>query len=128
MAHGAGRPRKSDREFSIDRRRALLGLPQENILYFLEKSAPRLKPWQRELLRIVRHIAQYFYPQRQTKVMNEGAATYVHYRIINRLHEQERISDGDYLEFLQSHTNVVFQPEYDDQRFSGSTPMRSGSR
>ena len=67
---------------SADRRRALLGLPQENILYFLEKSAPRLKPWQRELLRIVRHIAQYFYPQRQTKVMNEGAATYVHYRIM----------------------------------------------
>ena len=42
---------------------ALLGLPQENILYFLEKSAPRLQPWQRELLRIVRHIAQYFYPR-----------------------------------------------------------------
>ena len=40
----------------------LLGLPQENLLYFLEKSAPRLQPWQRELLRIVRHIAQYFYP------------------------------------------------------------------
>ena len=50
----------------------LLGLPQENLLYFLEKTAPRLQPWQRELLRIVRHIAQYFYPQSQTKVMNEG--------------------------------------------------------
>ena len=69
---------------------ALLGLPQENILYFLEKSAPRLAPWQRELLRIVRQIAQYFYPQGQTKVMNEGTATYVHYRIMNRLHEARR--------------------------------------
>ena len=122
-----GVPGKSASELSIDRRRALLGLPQENILYFLEKSAPRLKPWQRELLRIVRRIAQYFYPQRQTKVMNEGAATYVHYRIINRLHEQERISDGDFLEFLQSHTNVVFQPPTTTSASPASIPMRSAS-
>ena len=37
------------------RRKALLGLPEENLLYFLEKTAPRLGPWQREILRIVRH-------------------------------------------------------------------------
>jgi len=48
--------------------------PQENLLYFIEKSAPLLEPWQRELVRIVRKIAQYFYPQRQTQVMNEGWA------------------------------------------------------
>jgi stage V sporulation protein R len=119
-------PCKSASELSVDRRRALLGLPQENILYFLEKSAPRLHAWQRELLRIVRHIAQYFYPQGQTKVMNEGTATYVHYRIMNRLHEQGRISDGDFLEFLQSHTNVVFQPGFDDPRFSGLNPYALG--
>ncbi|MDR3461893.1 MAG: SpoVR family protein, partial [Beijerinckiaceae bacterium] len=50
------------------KRRSLLELPQENILYFLEKTAPRLRPWQREIIRIVRLIAQYFYPQSQTKV------------------------------------------------------------
>ena len=119
-------PLKSASELSTDRRRALLGLPQENILYFLEKSAPRLQPWQRELLRIARHIAQYFYPQGQTKIMNEGTATYVHYRIMTRLHEQGRISDGNFLEFLQSHTNVVFQPGYDDPRFSGFNPYALG--
>src|SRR5690606_16190565 len=37
--------------------------PQENILYFIEKNAPLLKPWQREVVRIVRKISQYFYPQ-----------------------------------------------------------------
>ena len=104
----------------------MLGLPQENILYFLEKTAPRLQSWQREIIRIVRHIAQYFYPQSQTKVMNEGTATYVHYRIMSRLHEQGRLSDGNFLEFLQSHTNVVFQPEFDDQRFSGFNPYALG--
>ena len=119
-------PGKTASELSVERRRALLGLPQENILYFLEKSAPRLHSWQRELLRIVRHVAQYFYPQGQTKVMNEGTATYVHYRIMNRLHQQGRISDGDFLEFLRSHTNVVFQPDYDDPRFSGFNPYALG--
>jgi spore cortex formation protein SpoVR/YcgB (stage V sporulation) len=48
--------------------------PQENLLYFIEKNAPLLEPWQREVVRIVRKVAQYFYPQRQTQVMNEGWA------------------------------------------------------
>jgi spore cortex formation protein SpoVR/YcgB (stage V sporulation) len=119
-------PIKSAELLSTERRCKLLGLPQENILYFLEKAAPRLQPWQRELLRIVRHIAQYFYSQSQTKVMNEGTATYVHYRIMNRLHEQGQLSDGNFLEFLQSHTNVVFQPDFDDPRFSGFNPYALG--
>ncbi|MBN8873052.1 MAG: SpoVR family protein [Rhodospirillales bacterium] len=109
-----------------ERRRALLQLPQENILYFLEKTAPRLAPWQREILRIVRIIAQYFYPQSQTKVMNEGCATYVHYRIMNRLHERGLITDGSMVEFLRSHTNVVFQPTFDDPRYSGLNPYALG--
>jgi stage V sporulation protein R len=117
---------KTRATLTVERRRALLGLPQENILYFLEKTAPRLQPWQRELIRIVRHIAQYFYPQSQTKVMNEGTATYVHYRIMTRLHQQGRITDGNFLEFLTSHTNVVFQPEFDDRRYSGFNPYALG--
>jgi spore cortex formation protein SpoVR/YcgB (stage V sporulation) len=108
------------------KRKALLGLPEENLLYFLEKTAPRLKPWQRELLRIVRLINQYFYPQRQTKVMNEGCATFVHHRIMNRLHEKGQISDGAFLEFLHSHTSVVMQPAFDDRRFSGINPYALG--
>jgi stage V sporulation protein R len=119
-------PVKSAAVLSVELRRKLLGLPQENLLYFLEKSAPRLQPWQRELLRIVRHIAQYFYPQSQTKVMNEGTATYVHYRIMNRLYEQGRLSDGNFLEFLQNHTNVVFQPDFDHRSFSGFNPYALG--
>jgi spore cortex formation protein SpoVR/YcgB (stage V sporulation) len=118
-------PAKAD-PTSEERRRALLELPQENILFFLEKIAPRLAPWQREILRIVRFIAQYFYPQMQTKVMNEGCATYTHYRIMNRLHEKGLINDGAMVEFLRSHTNVVFQPEFDDPRYSGINPYALG--
>ena len=111
---------------SEDRRKALLELPQENILYFIEKSAPRLAPWQREIIRIVRLIAQYFYPQGQTKLMNEGCATWCHYQIMGRLYEKGQISEGSYLEFLGSHTNVVMQPDFDDRRFGGINPYALG--
>lgn len=109
-----------------DARRAALGLPQENILYFLEKSGPKLEPWQREILRIVRLIAQYFYPQRQTKAMNEGAATYTHYRIMTTLHERGFLTDGAFMEFIQSHTNVVYQPTYDSGHYGGFNPYALG--
>lgn len=100
--------------------------PQENILYFLEKNSPLLEPWQREVIRIVRKIAQYFYPQRQTQVMNEGWATFWHYTLLNELHERGYVTDGFILEFLQSHTSVVAQPAYDSPYFSGINPYTLG--
>ena len=100
--------------------------PQENLLYFIEKNAPRLEGWQREIVRIVRKIAQYFYPQRQTQVMNEGWATFWHYTLLNTLYEQGRVSDGFMMEFLQSHTNVVYQPPFYSRAYSGINPYALG--
>ena len=71
----------------VERRRKLR-LPEENLLFFLELNSPVLEGWQREVLAIVRNVAQYFYPQRQTKVMNEGCATFVHHYITNELYDQ----------------------------------------
>jgi stage V sporulation protein R len=104
----------------------LLGLPEENILYFLEKNAPLLKTWEREILRIVRQVAQYFYPQKQTKMMNEGCATFVHYHIMNRLHETGFLDDGAMMEFFQSHTGATFQPDFDHPGYSGLNPYAVG--
>jgi stage V sporulation protein R len=101
-------------------------LPEENILYFLEKYAPKLAGWQRELLRIVRMAATYFYPQRLTKLMNEGCATFVHYHILNRLYDKGLLSEGSMLEFMHSHSSVVMQPKWNDQRFSGINPYALG--
>ena len=100
--------------------------PEENILYFCEKYAPDLVDWKREIIRIVRKISQYFYPQRMTQVMNEGCATYTHYRIMTRLHELGCMTDGSMTEWLISHTNVVFQPEFDDPRYNGINPYALG--
>lgn len=85
--------------------------PQENILYFIEKHAPALPQWKREIIRIVRRMAQYFYPQIQTKVMNEGFATFIHYHLIHDLREEGLVDQGFMLEFYHSHTGVVAQPK-----------------
>ncbi len=100
--------------------------PQENILYFIEKNAPLLEPWQREIVRIVRKIGQYFYPQRQTQVMNEGWACFWHYHIMNELYDRGKVTDGFMLEFIQSHTNVVAQPDFDSPYFGGINPYALG--
>ncbi len=101
-------------------------LPEENILYFLEKHAPSLQSWEREIIRIVRNIAQYFYPQSQTKIMNEGWATYVHHTLMTELYDQGYISEGNYLEFLHSHCGVCCQQDYDSQYYSGINPYAIG--
>ncbi len=98
---------------TLSERRRRLGLPEENLLYFLEKSSPRLQHWEREIIRIVRLIAQYFYPQPQCKVMNEGCATWTHQRIMSRLHETGQIDDAAFLEVLHSTSNVIMQPGFD---------------
>jgi len=100
--------------------------PQENLLYFIEKNAPLLKPWQREIVRIVRKVSQYFYPQKQTQVMNEGWACFWHYTILNHLYDEGLVTDQFMIEFLHSHTSVVAQPEYNSPYYSGINPYALG--
>lgn len=109
-----------------DRTADSLSLPEENLLGFLAHHAPKLKDWQREILNIVRRIAQYFYPQQQTKMMNEGCATFVHYEIMNRLFDQGLVNDGAMLEFLHMHSAVITQPAFDQHRFHGINPYALG--
>jgi stage V sporulation protein R len=100
--------------------------PQENLLYFIEKNAPLLEPWQREVVRLVRKIAQYFYPQRQTQVMNEGWATFWHHRLLNTMYDDGHLSAGMMMEWLSSHTNVIFQPPVGHRAYSGINPYALG--
>jgi spore cortex formation protein SpoVR/YcgB (stage V sporulation) len=100
--------------------------PEENILYFIEKNSPKLRGWQREIVRIVRKTAQYFYPQGQTKVINEGCATFTHYEIINKMYDEGYLSDGFMQEFYHNHSNVIFQPGFDSKFYSGLNPYTLG--
>ncbi|MGQ7846036.1 SpoVR family protein [Granulosicoccus sp. 3-233] len=100
--------------------------PQENLLYFLEKYSPKLAGWQREIIRIVRKMGQYFYPQGQTKVMNEGWATFWHYTILNRMYDKGLVDDGFMIEVLASHSNVIAQRGFDERGYGGFNPYALG--
>ncbi len=58
--------------------------------------------------------------------MNEGWATFWHYTILNHLYDEGKLTDAFMLEFLQSHTNVVYQPPYNSNYYSGINPYALG--
>jgi len=118
-------PKRADKEAERVSRR-FPAEPQENLLYFIEKNAPLLDSWQREVVRIVRKVAQYFYPQRQTQVMNEGWATFWHYTLLNDMYDEGLLTDGFMIECLRSHTNVIYQPPVTHPAYSGINPYALG--
>lgn len=99
---------------------------EENLLYFIYKNAPSMEPWKRELLRIVYKVQQYFYPQGQAKVLNEGMATFTHFHIMNELEHKGLISPDAQIAWLHLHSNVIFQPEYTSAHYSGFNPYALG--
>lgn len=119
-------PRKAEKAAGEKEVRRFPEEPQENLLYFIEKNAPLLEPWQREIVRIVRKVAQYFYPQRQTQVMNEGWATFWHHKLLNTMYDDGHLTDGMMIEWLKSHTNVVYQPPVGHKHYSGINPYALG--
>jgi stage V sporulation protein R len=119
-------PRREERAEEAEVAKRFPEEPQENLLYFIEKNAPLLESWQREIVRIVRKVAQYFYPQRQTQVMNEGWATFWHHRLLNQMYDDGFLTDGVMIEWLKSHTNVVYQPPVGHKAYSGINPYALG--
>ena len=119
-------PRRADKPEEAAELRRFPDEPQENLLYFIEKNAPLLEPWQREIVRIVRKVAQYFYPQRQTQVMNEGWATFWHHKLLNTMYDDGYLTDGVMIEWLKSHTNVIYQPRVGDRGYNGLNPYALG--
>jgi len=71
--------------------------PEKDVLLFLIEHAP-LKTWQRDILSIVRDEAYYFHPQGQTKIMNEGWASFWHSTIMTQkaLHPSELMDYADH--------------------------------
>lgn len=76
--------------------------PEEDILFFISKYS-RLNEWEKDIVNIVREEAEYFLPQIETKIMNEGWASFWHYNILNKL----ELPQGLQFEFLKSHNQVI---------------------
>lgn len=78
-------------------------VPDEDLLLFIRDHNPHLEEWEKDLLTIVHEEAQYFIPQIETKIMNEGWATFWHKRILEAL----QLPQDLHLEFLVRHNQVV---------------------
>ena len=76
--------------------------PERDVLAFLLKHAP-LKPWEVDVLSIVREEAYYFLPQRQTKIMNEGWATYWHSKIMTT----RALKDSEIIDYAEAASGVT---------------------
>ena len=93
---------------------------EENLIYFIYKNSPNMETWKREILRIVYKIQQYFYPQGQTKVLNEGMATFTHFYIMDALEKRGIISDDAQIAWLHLHSNVIYQPDMHSRHYDGT--------
>lgn len=99
----AKRRAEEEEERTQRRRRRFPPEPEKDLLLFMAQHAPDLEPWQRDILLIVREEMQYFIPQMQTKVINEGYASYWHARIMRELD----LTDGEFADFAQMHAGVL---------------------
>lgn len=77
--------------------------PDYDILGFIVEHARGLNDWEVDLIEIVRDHARYFMPQMQTKIMNEGWASYWHYRLMNELNLPQDL----HIPFIKSHNQVI---------------------
>jgi stage V sporulation protein R len=76
--------------------------PEEDLLYFILQYG-KLAEWEKAILEIVRQETRYFIPQIETKIMNEGWASFWHYEILKALDLPAEL----YLEFIKRHNDVI---------------------
>ncbi|WP_087972447.1 SpoVR family protein [Oceanobacillus rekensis] len=77
--------------------------PEKDILLFIEQHSRELEDWQRDILTMMREEMLYFWPQLETKVMNEGWASYWHQRILREMD----LTTSDTIEFSKLNAGVV---------------------
>ncbi len=77
--------------------------PEEDLLLFIRDHNPLFSDWEKDILTIVHEEAQYFIPQIETKIMNEGWASFWHKRILDAL----ELPQGMQLEFAVRHNQVL---------------------
>jgi stage V sporulation protein R len=86
-----------------DKRKPSIDAPEKDLVYFIMKNSPILENWQRDVLSMLHQEMEYFVPQMQTKIMNEGWASIWHSRIMRELD----LPTNDYVEFAELHSGVV---------------------
>ena len=77
--------------------------PDRDLLSFLIENGTHYDDWQLDILNIIRDEAKYFIPQMKTKILNEGWASFWHYKIMKELDLPQEY----HIPFLKSHNQVI---------------------
>lgn len=93
---------REDEDKERERKRSFPDQPQRDVLLFLLEYAP-LRDWQHDVLSIIRDEAYYFAPQGQTKIMNEGWASYWHSKIMTR----HGLTDAEIIDYADHHSGTM---------------------
>lgn len=96
------RNKKRERS-NVRKKKKIPPQPEKDLLLFIEEYSRELEDWQRDILTMMREEMLYFWPQLETKIMNEGWASYWHQRI---LREMDLTSD-EAIEFAKLNAGVV---------------------
>ena len=88
-----------------EKNRKLPVQPERDVLGFVLEHAPKLDRWQKALLAMTREEAYYFAPQRMTKIMNEGWATYIHSKFMTTM----LCDDSDIVDYCDSQSRAIAQ-------------------
>ncbi len=99
LDHANGKEQQVTNEPSANRKEVW----EKDLLHYLIHHSPVLTDWQRDVLTVLRDEMLYFWPQLETKIMNEGWATYWHLRIMREM----ELTDDEYLDFARMHSSVV---------------------
>jgi stage V sporulation protein R len=82
--------------------------PEKDIVLFIQEHSPKLEDWQRDIMSMLRDEMLYFWPQIETKIMNEGWASYWHIRIMRELD----LTPNEAIEFSKLNASVVQPSRY----------------
>ena len=77
--------------------------PEKDLLLFIEEHSREMEDWQRDILTMMREEMLYFWPQMETKIMNEGWATFWHQRILREM----ELTTEESIEFATLNANVI---------------------
>lgn len=103
-------PPRASEKTRRDMGRVVLNIPpapDKDVLGFISNHAPYLEEWQRDIVDMIRGESLYFYPQRRTKIMNEGWASYWHKRIMREVGDRDLISPADNEHWAIVHSGVL---------------------
>ena len=77
--------------------------PDYDILGFIADNSQDMPEWKKDVINIVRSEARYFIPQMQTKIMNEGWASFWHYTLCHELD----LPPEWHIPFIKTHNQVI---------------------